>query len=41
MHIEKRYLNGRPVDALSLAASPLRSERIEEIFRRVKRRVEA
>ena len=41
MHIEKRTLNGQPLDPSSLPALPIRSGKIEEIFRRVKRRVEA
>lgn len=40
MYIGKRYLQGEAVGAETLTARPLRSEKIEEIFRRVKRRVE-
>ena len=38
MYIGKRYLGGEEVDGKTLAGRPVRSERIEEIFRRVKRR---
>ena len=40
MHIVRRYIAGEAVDKSTLQARPLRSDRIEEIFRRVKRRVE-
>ncbi len=41
MYIGKRYLEGQQVDAQTLRNQPLRSDRIEEIFRRVKKRVSA
>jgi len=41
MRISNQYINGLPVDASSLSALPIRSEKIEEIFRRVKQRVES
>ena len=38
MYIGKRYLKGEQVDEQTLSARPVRSEKIEEIFRRVRRR---
>ena len=40
MYVGRRYLKGAPVDRGALHAQPMKSEKIEEIFRRVKRRVE-
>lgn len=40
MYIGNRYLAGKRVEADALSMQPLRSAKIEEIFRRVKRRVE-
>ena len=40
MRIGKRYLRGERIEEEELSKQPLRSEKIEEIFRRVKRRVE-
>jgi len=40
VYIGKRYLNGKAVEGKELSARPIKSETIEEIFRRVKRRVE-
>ncbi len=40
MYIRRRYLGGEAVDGKMLAEKPVKSEKIEEIFRRVKRRVE-
>lgn len=40
MYIGKRYLQGEAVGAEALTTRPMKSEKIEEIFRRVKRRIE-
>ena len=39
MHISRRYLAGEAIESSVLEARPLKSDRIEEIFRRVKRRM--
>ena len=41
MYIGKRYLNGERIDGKVLSERPMQSEKIGEIFRRVKKRVEA
>jgi hypothetical protein len=41
MYIGKRYLNREPIEGGALCERPMQSEKIGEIFRRVKRRVEA
>lgn len=40
MYIGRRFLNGRAVNGEELSGKPIRSEKIEEIFRRVRRRAE-
>jgi len=40
MYIGRRYLNGEMIDRRALAERPVKSEKIEEIFRRVRRRAE-
>lgn len=40
MYIGNRYLAGEKMEAMEISRQPLRSEKIEEIFRKVKRRVE-
>ena len=41
MHIANRYLEGEPIREEALRARPIRSEKIESIFRRVRKMVEA
>ena len=41
MHIAHRYLNGEPIREEALKARPIQSEKIESIFRRVRKRNEA
>ena len=40
MHIGRRFLSGEQIPGDELLSRPIRSEKIEEIFRRVKRRAE-
>ena len=40
MYIGRRFLDGQAVEGRELEEKPIRSEKIEEIFRRVRRRVE-
>ena len=40
MYIGKRYLKGEQIERKALSETAMRSEKIGEIFRRVKRRVE-
>lgn len=40
MYIGRRFLAGEEVDGKALTERPMKSEKIEEIFRRVKRRAE-
>lgn len=40
MHIGKRYLRGEQIERELLSEKPMQSEKIGEIFRRVKKRVE-
>ena len=39
MYIGKRYLGGEEIDGRTLAERPMKSEKVGEIFRRVRRRV--
>lgn len=40
MYIGNRYLAGKKIDADALNKQPMKSEKISEIFLRVKRRIE-
>lgn len=40
MYIGNRYLAGKKVEAQEISNYPMKSDKIEEIFRKVKRRVE-
>ena len=40
MYVANRYLGGEPIREEALLARPIRSEKIETIFRRVQRRTE-